>query len=309
MGVEIEETATWLDQTVTLIVVSKLRRFGLRDHDVDDCRNDVLMFLEKRLQEPLQFELSKPVYVPPTSWRSAGKDQLNVLQLLRREPFTVSMRPRGLSRSEKCSAQFQDGESGTELVTIPEISWVEGGLLSARLPYERFEHEQIFIVALLPNGGTEVVSRFAAKVLKRETFESRMRFITATAQNRAREYVRPVKKERNRLVDNPDAVELYSAPVDEEKQHIASMLAEQAISQLPPRLLKLARAHHIENRSWAEIAHSCGISESKAKKDYSRAVRKVAKKIVETEPEAAQGAVHRVVRWLKDMLPYGKKGK
>lgn len=302
-GTDFKEAVRILEKVVTAIVVSKLRRSGIRDgDDIEDCRNKVLMLVEKRLREPMEFNIAAVTSSQDSSWQLAEK--AHVLQLLRPEPFTLGVCHPDLRKSETFHARFRDVGDGSEVVSALDLSCAEDGRVSIRLPYDTFRHEQVAVMQLSQNGSAGLSYGVVIQARRRDSFENRMRFVTATAGNVARESVRPWRNERELRVDDPKGVRLVPTQGHEARQHVYRLLAKRAIAELPRSLYDQIVAHHIDNRSWAEIAAAYGISEAKARQDVSRALSALAAQIVACEPEAKNGAVQRVVQWLKDMLPY-----
>lgn len=301
-GMSAEEAQRDMAKKLTAILIRQLRLSGFWEpNDIADCGNNLFMLMEKKLREPVEFVVDKVLCRAAESGQTPLPES-TVLHLLRAVPFYILVRHSELQSSRKFCARLLNLEDGTEVLGVPDLSCAEDGNLPIQLAYPTFRHEQHVRVELLPEGDAAYAYAAHVQAIRHESFEIRMGFVASTARYIARDHLRARKKERDLtpLEDLPPWG--HASPVDP-GQDIEFLSAKRAVGTLPRELRAQLAQRYVKGLSWSEIAGLRNVTEVKVRKDDSRVLNRLSEAIVASKPGAPEGAVPRVVRWLKEMLP------
>jgi hypothetical protein len=265
------------------------------------CRHDVYMLLERKLREPLEFSVDS-VRCDPAHRVQLDAIEAEVMHLLRAEPFAIIVCHADFEASSTFCASLHDIEDGGEIVTCSSLPCMQERLVAIRLAYGALRHEEEAFLELSPAGHITWLYYARVKAICHESFAIRMGFLTSAARKIVLKHSFKERKERDltRLADLPP----WREPGRRDSgQDVALLAAKRAIKRLPKDLLAQLRQRYIEGRAWSEIAQLRGVTEVKVRKDDSRLMEKLAEAFVAGVPEAPKGALPRVVKWLKEMLP------
>jgi hypothetical protein len=266
--------------------------------DIMDCQYDVLMFLEKRLREPMEFVVK--VLRMGTEYLQFELPHVKVMHLFRAEPFAIIAHHSDFRPSHRFRASLRDSAAGGEVAAASGVSCEESGRVPIRLAYETLRHEQVATLELLAEEEVSFGYYSGVKTVRHESFDVRMGFVVETARLMARNRAWKERKQKAEiLMEDMSAV---PAVRDGSGQQFAEILARKAVSGLSPTLRDQLYQHYVDGVSWTVIADRHKTTADNVKKGASRALNKVAEAIVAGEPGAAGGAVERVVKWLHDML-------
>jgi hypothetical protein len=266
--------------------------------DIVDCQNDVFMFLEKRLREPMEFAVK--VLRMEAERLPERPDHVKVMHLVRAEPFAIIVHHSDFRPSHRFRARLRDTGAGSEVAENSGLSCEDNGSVAIRLAYETLRHEQVAVLELFPDDGVSFGYYSGVKTVRHESLDVRMGFIVETARLMARNRAWKERKKRAEvLMEDMSGV---PAMQDSAGQKFAEILARNAVSRLSPALREQLYQHYVGGVSWVEIADRHKTTADSVKKGASRALNKIAGAILAAEPRAARGAVERVVEWLREML-------
>jgi hypothetical protein len=290
------------ERKLTAILIRQLRQFGFWETgDLCDCRNNLFMLMERKLGESMEFVVDKVLYAPEERLPMQAIE-LTALHLLRREPFAIVVRHPDLRSAPRYCGRLRDMADGSEVATLNELACVEDKGVPIPLPYDSLRHEQDALVILVPDDVGELAYYCGVRAVRHESLAIRMGFLVATARNMAREHARAGRKWR--VLSPLEDLAPGNFPGRADNSHDAALLAAiQLVRRLPKRLHEQLVERYVDGLSWSEIAKRRKATEVKVRQDDSRTLRKLAQPFVATQPEARPGAVSRVVKWLKEMLP------
>ncbi len=185
------------ERRLTAILVRQLRQFGFWEtEDLCDCRNNLFMFMERKLGESMEFVVDK-VLCAPEERLGMQAIELTALHLLRREPFAIVVRHRDLRSVPRYRGRLRDMEDGSEVATVTELACVEDKGVPIPLPYETLRHEQNALVILATDDDGGLAYYSGVRAVRHESFAIRMGFLVATARTMAREHARAGRKWRD----------------------------------------------------------------------------------------------------------------
>lgn len=286
-------------------VADKLRPIILRrlpDPDYfQDCRNDVFMFLEKKLGGPMEFAVK--VFRMDPGCSNMQPHPVKVMHLLRVDAFAIMAHHQDFLPFHRFRAQLMDfGESG-KVAAKSDLSCGEDGRVCVRFPYDTLQHEQAAMLDLLPDATASVRYYSGVKAVRHESFDVRIGFVVATARLLARNRAWKESETRNREVSLEDMSVIPETRQNGADDRSADILARKAVGSLPPKLRDQLHQHYVKGVPWATIAERYHMKDEVLRKHASRALNEIAESIVGEHPGAAKGAVERVAKWLQEMLP------
>jgi hypothetical protein len=285
-------------------VVDKLKPIIVRrlpDADqFQECQNDVLMLLEKKLGEPMEFSVKVFRMVPESP--VTEPHSARIMHLLRADPFMIVARHQELAPIRKYSARLLDVGESRELAAASGLACLHHGIVSIRFPYEALQHEQVAMLNLLSEAESPFVYYYCVKAVRHESFDVRMGFVVGTARLSAKNRAWKESEARNKevLMDDMSAI---PATEGASVVHTADLLARKAVSGLSPKMRDQLHLHYVRGVPWGAIADRYNMKEDVLRKHASRALNEIAESIVAAHAGATKGAAERVVRWLYEMLP------
>jgi hypothetical protein len=304
-GVSAEEAQEKLGRKLTAILVRQLKLSGCWEpNDLTDCGTDLLMFIEKKLREPLEFDVAAV---------AADRGRVPVLErtamhLLRPESFAITVGHAEFRSSQRFGVQLRNLADGSDIISFPDLSCGESKSASIRLAYDALRHEQDVLLELIPEGEGRIA--FYARVLpvRHESFQVRMGFVAKSARYIACAHLRAARKGRAvlPLEDLPPAQ--HPGRLDP-RQDIAWLTAKREIERLPKELLAELLQRQGSTLSWAEIARLREASEVTLRKGDSRTFQRLIKAFFAGQSGVTRGMMRGAVKWLKDMLPQILEGE
>lgn len=296
----LEDAYLALREMLEPVVVNRFRnfRYSFYDTDVADCLDEVCDRMERRLAKPVQ-EFTVKLAPCPTD-KHVG--DVKPLHLLRREPFAIIGRHSDLKAATIYRAAFRDRE-GIVVATLNRLACTKPEFLHVDLTYDQLHHEQDTQMEVGVDG-YEMPGYIAwVRAVQHESLARRQAFVIGVARNVAYERFRD-KPQVESIEDLP--LSATPAGADEGRQQPAILLAKSVIKSIPREEFELLHEHIIEGLSWKESAERHKITPAKAKKDVSRALRKLAttlaKAFIVGQPESGGGAVRRFVKWIKEIF-------
>jgi hypothetical protein len=228
--------------------------------------------------------------------------QTTALHLLRADAFSIIGYHPDLEPRREYRADFRDMVDNTEVVLLMSVACSDDHRVPMKLAYDQLRHEHDTTLELSTGEPGPPPYFSCVRAVRHESLKSRMGFVTQVARNVAHEHSRSERSvQRLSLEDLP----AERSPVRSDRaQSVAYLLAKSLIKRMPEWERGLLIEHQIQGRSWAEIASRRNVTEGKVKQDCSRALKKLARALLESDARASKGAGQRVVAWLKDMLEH-----
>jgi predicted DNA-binding protein (UPF0251 family) len=212
--------------------------------------------------------------------------------------------------SHRYRAQIRDPEADDQVTAIDTLSCEEAGYVPVRLAYDTLAHERVAGIELLPEEeSTGYAYCSGVRTLQYESLGARMGFVLNTTRFKAREIAK--KRKRTAVEIGTDDMSTIpsrsgssSAPAAAARIDMSEIekVALRSIKSLAPELQDQLRQHYVHGLSWASIAARYNVTAESVRQDASRALKKIAKAIVDKQSGATEGAVGRLVEWLHELL-------